>query len=119
MAVSRESEWEGRGKCQLESSADRMEVDGGFSCDLSLQVAGCPTVLDTLRGWKGREHPVPDEGTETKTENFSGTFLRKTKLDTCPLFSLHRSRAETLWPAMGGLIEKRQLMWETVKSYNV
>ena len=54
MGVSRGSEWEGSGKSQLESSAARMEVDGGFSYDLSLQVTGCLTVLDTLRGWKGR-----------------------------------------------------------------
>lgn len=106
MDVSRGSEWEGNGKGQLESSAGRMEVDGGFSCDLSLQVTGYLTVLDTLRGWKDRKHPAPDKGTETKPENSSGTFLRKTKLDTWPLFSLHRSRAETFWPPMGGLIER-------------
>ena len=40
--MGRGSELEGSGKGQLESSADRMEVDGGFSCDLSLQVTGIP-----------------------------------------------------------------------------
>lgn len=34
MGVGRGSEWEGSGKRQLESSADRMEVDGDSPCDL-------------------------------------------------------------------------------------